>query len=60
MTQDTPIGPLVEGTKKASIHFAKAAFELATGVGALVGGVVRTIRPDDHPDDHPPQRVPVE
>jgi hypothetical protein len=61
MTNDTPIGPLVEGAKRATIHFAKAVYEIATGVGALVGGVVHTVRPDDdEPDAHPPQHVPVE
>jgi len=62
MSNETPIGPLVEGAKKATIHFAKAAFEFATGVGALVSGVVGTVRPDDRddPEAHRPQHVPVE
>lgn len=40
----TPIEPLVEATKTASVHFAKAAFEVASGVGALFTGMVRVVK----------------
>lgn len=59
---DTPLGPLVEGTRRATIHLAKAAFEVATAVGALVSGITQTVRPpnDDESDDQGPVHVPVE
>ena len=58
---ETPIEPLVDATKKASVHFAKAAFEVASGVGALMSGVVRVVRADEPPDDRPKARhIPVE
>jgi hypothetical protein len=59
---DTPIEPFVQGTKLATIHFAKAAFEVASGLGALVVGISRTVSPDsdDEEDESGPQRVPVE
>ncbi len=58
---ETPIDPIIRGTKEATLHFARAAFEVAAGLGAIVTGVTRTIRPDDGPDDeHRPQHVPVE
>jgi hypothetical protein len=60
MTDETPIGPLVDASKRATIHFAKAAYEVFTGVGALVAGVVNTVRPPDEDDTGGPQRVPVE
>jgi hypothetical protein len=60
MTDETPIGPLVDASKRATIHFAKAAYEVFTGVGALVAGVVKTVRPPDDDDTGGPQRVPVE
>lgn len=59
---DTPIEPLVKGTKIATFHFAKAAFEVASGVGALIVGISRTIRPEPDPEDDEfgPQHVVVE
>lgn len=58
---DSPIEPIVDATKKASIHFGKAAFEIFAGVGALANGVVRVVRGDDPPDgDHGPEHIPVE
>lgn len=60
MTDETPIGPLVDASKRASIHFAKAAYEVFSGVGALVAGVMSTVRPRDDDDTGGPQRVPVE
>jgi hypothetical protein len=60
--KDTPLEPLVNGTKVATFHFAKAAFEVVSGVGALVVGVSRTVRPepDPNPDESGPQHVTVE
>lgn len=58
---ESPIEPIVDATKKASIHFAKAAYEVFTGMGALVNGVVRMVRDDDPTDgDHAPEHIPVE
>jgi len=59
---DTPLDPLVKGTKVATIHFAKAAFEVASGVGALLVGVSRTVRPEPAADDEDsgPEHVTVE
>lgn len=60
--KDTPIEPLVTGAKRATIHFVKAAMEVASGVGALVAGVSRTVRPEDpdRDDEAGPQHVTVE
>ncbi|MGI9641842.1 MAG: hypothetical protein ACR2N9_03570 [Acidimicrobiia bacterium] len=60
--KDTPLEPLVNGTKAATFHFAKAAFEVASGVGAIVVGVSRTVRPepDTDEDETGPQHVTVE
>lgn len=59
---ETPIEPLVTGAKRATVHFVKAAIEVASGLGALVAGVSRTVRPDhvDTDDDGGPQHVTVE
>ena len=40
----TPIDPLVDATKSAVSHFAKAAFEVAAGIGALLVGISETVR----------------
>ncbi len=59
--QETPIEPLVEATRKATVHFAKAAFEVASGIGALMAGIVRTVRPESEGDERgASQHVPVE
>jgi hypothetical protein len=61
MTDTNPIEPLVTGTKRATVHFAKAAFEVASGVGAFLRGVTRTVRPE--PDDAEgtgPQKVEID
>ena len=61
MTDKNPVEPLVTGTKRAAVHFAKAGFEVASGVGALLRGVTRTVRPE--PDDtgtSGPQRVEID
>ena len=57
----TPLGPLVDGTRSATIHFSKAAFEVVSGVAAIIGGVVAVVRPaPDDDESHAPQHVPVE
>lgn len=58
---ESPIEPVVEATKRASVHFAKAAYEVMSGLGILVSGVVRVVRDEDETDDVPPtQHIPVE
>ncbi|GMQ94866.1 MAG: hypothetical protein BMS9Abin12_2380 [Acidimicrobiia bacterium] len=62
MSDDKPTDALLDGVKAAVVHFGKAAYEVATGVGALLGGISQTVRPtppgDD--DDGGHQKVPVE
>jgi len=63
VTDNRNADPLVTGVKKAFVHFSKAALELASGVGDLVTGITRTIRPDDpgdDPDADGPQKIDVE
>ncbi len=63
MTQRRGTEPLVSGAKKAVIHFSKATLELAAGIGDLVSGVVRTVRPTDDEDgkENPgPHRIDIE
>jgi hypothetical protein len=57
-----PAEPLVAATKRATVHFAKAAFEVASGVGALFTGISQTVRRDSDDDDPEagPQKVTVE
>jgi hypothetical protein len=59
---DTPLEPLLKGTRTAAFHFAKAGFEVASGLGALIVGITRTVRPEDDPegDEDGPQHVVVE
>ena len=58
----TPIEPLVDATKSAASHFAKAAFEVAAGIGALLVGISETVRRESGGSGEPdgPQRVTVE
>ena len=51
MTEDKMTDPLVDGVKIAVIHFGKAALEVATGIGALLVGIVATVKPDGDSDD---------
>jgi O-acetylhomoserine/O-acetylserine sulfhydrylase-like pyridoxal-dependent enzyme len=61
MTNDKPTDALVDGVKTAVVHFGKAAFEVASGVGALFVGITQTVRPGSRDDDESgPERVPVE
>ena len=62
MTDDRSTDALVDGVKTAVVHFGKAAFEVASGVGALFIGIAQTVRPSPRDDDdrRGPQKVPVE
>jgi len=62
MSDDKPTDALVSGVKTAVVHFGKAAFEIAAGVGALFSGVTKTVRPgaSDDDSDSGHQKVPVE
>ncbi len=61
MTEDKIIDPLVEGVKIAVVHFGKAAFEVASGIGALFIGITQTVTSKNDDDDDPgPQTVEVE
>ena len=62
MTEDKTIDPLVDGVKIAVAHFGKAAFEVASGVGALIVGIAQTVTTTDPDDDAggSPQKVEVE
>jgi len=62
MTDDKIIDPLVEGVKIAVVHFGKAAFEVASGIGALFIGITQTVtsKNDDQEDDSGHQTVEVE
>ncbi|MGI9583989.1 MAG: hypothetical protein ACR2N7_00170 [Acidimicrobiia bacterium] len=57
-----PADPIVAATKRATVHFAKAAFEVASGVGALFAGITQTVRRETHDEDPEsgPQKVTVE
>ena len=58
---DTPIEPLTEATKEAGRHFAKAAFEVAAGVSALLVGIVKVVRNEDtDPERESGERIVVE
>jgi len=62
MTDQRPTDALVGGVKIAVVHFGKAAFEVAAGVGALFVGITRTVRNDSSgkDSDDGPQKVTVE
>jgi hypothetical protein len=62
MSNDKQTDALVDGVKTAVVHFGKAAYEVASGVGALFVGITRTVRPGSQSDDDEsgPQKVPVE
>ncbi len=58
---ESPIEPVVEATKKATVHFAKAAYEMMSGFGVLLSGVVQVVRDGDQADEVPAARhIPVE
>jgi len=62
MSNDKPTDALVDGVRSAVVHFGKAAYEVASGVGALFVGITQTVRPASQGDDdeNGPQKVPVE
>jgi len=62
MSDDKPTDALVDGVKTAVVHFGKAAFEVAAGVGALFVGITQSVRPGRQGGDEEsgPQKVPVE
>lgn len=62
MTDDKMTDPLVDGVKTAVLHFGKAAFEVANGIGALFVGITKTVKQgeDDGDDSNGPQTVVVE
>lgn len=58
---ETPIEPLIDATRKATVHFTKAAVEVASGVGVLMAGIARTVRHDPEANERgASQHVPVE
>lgn len=63
MTESNGTDPLVAGLQKAALHFSRAAIEVVSGVGDLVTGVTRKVRPDsggDDPDPDGPQKIEIE
>jgi hypothetical protein len=63
VTQSSGTDPLVAGLQKAAMHFSKAAFEVVSGVGDLVTGVTRKVRPGSDGDDPAPdgpQKIEIE
>ncbi len=62
MSDEKSTDALVDGVKTAVVHFGKAAFEVAAGVGALFVGITQTVRPGSQGDEDGggPQKVPVE
>ncbi len=62
MTDKRGTEPLVSGMKKAALHFSKAALEIVSGVGDLVSGIARTVRPegDDDGASDGPQKIEIE
>jgi len=57
---ESPVEHIVEGTKRATVHFARAAYEVAAGLGALVRGVALTVRGGEDDDGDVREHVPVE
>jgi hypothetical protein len=63
VTENSGTDPLVAGVQKAALHFSKAAIEVVSGVGDLVTGVTRKVRPDsgkDGPTPDGPQKIEIE
>lgn len=61
MTSESPIELLADATRTASIHFARAGFEVYRGLGALVSVVVNVVRDDEPPGEQPStEHIPVE
>jgi hypothetical protein len=63
VTESPGQDPLVAGLQKAALHFSKAAIEVVSGVGDLVTGITRKVRPDGDDGDSAadgPQRIEIE
>lgn len=61
MTESNPIDPLVDGVRQAVVHFGKATYEVAAGVGALFVAITKTVRRDaDDAGGSGPQKVEIE
>lgn len=63
MTENQGSDPFVAGLQRAALHFSKAAVEVVSGVGDLVTGITRTLRPDGGEDDSSPdgpQKIEIE
>ena len=63
MTHNSGTDPLVLGLQKAALHFSRAAIEVVSGVGDLVNGITRKVRPDSGTDDSAsdgPQKIEIE
>lgn len=62
MTDQKPTDALVGGVRTAVVHFGKAAYEVAAGVGALFVGITQTVRKDSGGEAprNGPQKVTVE
>lgn len=57
------VEPIVAGLKRAFVHFSKAAIEVASGLGDVVQGVARTMRPEEGDDGSAsdrPQKIDIE
>ena len=56
--------PVRAGLRRAALHWARAAYEVAAGWGALIEEVVAASRDDDEGDNGPdpdgPRRIEVE
>lgn len=51
---------IATGLQRAAVHWAKAGYELAAGVGALIDEIVNGDAGDDEADNDRPTRIPVE
>ncbi len=54
--------PFRRGLRRAGIHFVRAAYEVAVGMGAILEEVVAVVREEPHEEDRPegPTHIEVE
>ena len=53
--------PLRAGLQRAALHFARAGYEVVSGVGAIVEEVVAAVRDEDADgDDRGPEKIDVQ
>jgi phage-related minor tail protein len=53
--------PIQKGLKRAGVHLAKAAYEVAGGVGAFIDEIVSAVRDgEDDPVPDGPTRITIE